>query len=644
METVLFLLYFAIAAFLAFYVPGKVILAKQKNLSNLGEFVVSIILGIVLWGWQGYIFGFLNLRFLSYVYLLIFLAIFIKQKYFSFKFKNIHFRNIDWVVVVMATVGIVGQIIPFIRNGQMTSSGLFISNNNNIDHIWHVSLVEELVRHFPPNEPAMFGVLLTNYHFWFHLVTAELVRVFHLPIFQTQFIGMYGLGPILLALITYVLGKAIYDQKLFLRVFFFFIFFSGNFSQQLMLLLTHRLDFSVGWVFEDATKLMDAPGCGMAMLIVFSAIYLLLKNKSKISKKNIFITGLLFGSLMGFKIYYAIPFMMGLFCFAIFKAFRKQFAYLWVFIIASVLFLLQYLPFNISSGGIFILPFEIPRAFMAQTALNLTFIDERWRIYLAHNNYFRILEYGIFMSVVYFFTQFGFKLLGLLPLKRTIKALGLDMTIFLYASMFCSFILGLFFYQRVGGANIWEFFFAASLVLAITVSLNLSLFLSKINKKIALVIIVLIILFTIPSWVQSVGTSLKNDYFSKFHGVSKIELQADDYLKNNTPQNSLLLLVGEPNYVVASSITSVLTERNLFLSGVGVSQEMTPEKQRREKDVEFIELSKNSQKVNEILKNDKINYVVFYNKSSIATVSGLLKNQYLDNVFSNKIIRIFKVN
>src|ERR1035437_3735148 len=206
MEIILFLIYFIFASFLAFYIPGRVILGEQKNLSALGIFAVSYVIGIVFWGWQGYLFGFLQLRNLSYLYLLVFLGLFIFRKYYSFKIPKANSKKFDWLTILMAVVGITAQIIPFMRNGQILNQGLFVSNNNAVDHVWHVTLVGELVRRFPPNEPGMYGIPLLNYHFWFNLVTADLIRVFHLPLFETQFIGMYTLVPILLALIVCALA------------------------------------------------------------------------------------------------------------------------------------------------------------------------------------------------------------------------------------------------------------------------------------------------------------------------------------------------------------------------------------------------------------------------------------------------------
>ena len=137
MEIILFIPFFIVASFLAFYIPGRVVIGQQKNLSRIGIFATSFILGIVLWGWQGYLFGFLQLRWLSYLYLLIFLVIFFKKKYYSFQIPEIKVRKWDFLTIFIAAVGIVAQVIPHFRSGEITPLGLFISDNNSLDHIWH---------------------------------------------------------------------------------------------------------------------------------------------------------------------------------------------------------------------------------------------------------------------------------------------------------------------------------------------------------------------------------------------------------------------------------------------------------------------------------------------------------------------------
>ena len=104
---------------------------------------------------------------------------------------------------------------------------------------------------------------------------------------------------------------------------------------------------------------------------------------------------------------------------------------------------------------------------------------------------------------------------------------------------------------------------------------------------------------------------LDADYFSAFHGVSNSELRGICAFENNTPKNSTLLFIDQPTYIAYSSLASVLTERNLFFSGTGVSQVVTLEYLKREEDVAFIKTSKDYKKVERVFKKDQINYVIY---------------------------------
>jgi hypothetical protein len=645
MNILLFLPLFILVSLLAFYVPGRVILGGQKNISKLGLFAVSYILGIVLWGWQAYIFGYLQLRWLSYLYLLVFLLIFIRKKYLYFKFPKIALKKLDIIIILIVAIGIFGQVMPFIKTGLVSLNGLFISTYNSCDHIWHAALAQELATRFPPDEPGLSGIIFSNYNFWFHLTTGEVSRVFHLPLLSVQFAGMYPMASILLAIIGYVFAINLFNSKFFVRIFLFFLFFSGDAIGWIFSLVNGNLMLNMSQGIDNATKFMDTPGYGLSVIIALSALYIFLKNKQKFSVRSILIIGLLIGSLVGFKLYMGIAVMLG-FCFlSFFGVFKKNYSYFWIFIVAGIFSALQFLPFNSNSGGLFFLLLETPRGFISQKGLNLGFIDQRWGIYLAHHNYPRLLEYGIFMALFYLFAQFGIRLLGFIQLKKTIRILETDFFVLLYSILISSIILGMFFYQKVGGGNIWQFFLPASLMLTIFASLNLTVIFSRLNKIVGKLLIILIIIFTIPAWISFVGNYFKLDYLSSFHGVPASEFESYNFLKNNSPKNSLVLLIDQPGSGTCNiaSIAKTLTERRLFFSGTGVSGVVFPEYIRREKDILSIKENTNEEVVSNILKKDDINYVVVYNGTPIAKGSPISRNEYLRMVFSNESTKIYKV-
>lgn len=630
------------ALLLAFYIPGRVILGAFKSDTQLPVIPLSFIIGIVLWGWQGYLFGFLQIRWFSYIYLLIFIILFVKKKLFRTRLKFADLKKIDRLSIFIIIAGIIGQNIQYIRNGQLTPSGIYFTEKNLIDYTWHSALIRELVLRFPPDIPGMIGEKFTNYHFWFHLVTADLTRVFHIPLPQTQYWGIYILSSVLLGSIGYSLASALFKSRVFTRLLLFFLFFSGDVSAIFNLLIKHQLNFNLtlGYLFENSTLFMDHPGTGLATIILLAGIYIIFINTKNHSLKNIYLSALLIGSIMGFKIYSAIPTLIGLFCFTVVEIIKKNYSTILIFIISVILSLIQFLPFNSTSGGLLFLPFEIPRQFISQKEFGLGYIDQRWRIYNEHNNYLRIVQYGISVSILYFLIQFGLKLIGLIPLKKTADKIGRNFYIFLYSILSASIILGIFFYQKVGGANILEFFITASLILSILSSLSLAFLLNKVNKQVKILLILLIILLVTPRWTKSTVDNVYNNFSSKFTGIMYSELQAYDYLKNSTAPNSLILIMNPKDYLINASEASLISERSIFYSGIGVSQKETPEIQRRQKIIKKIESSTDPKEINNIMKKNRINYLLFYKPINLKININKLSAK---KVYSNNSTVIYKV-
>jgi hypothetical protein len=385
---------------------------------------------------------------------------------------------------------------------------------------------------------------------------------------------------------------------------------------------------------------MDHPGTGLAAVILLAGIYTIFMNIKYYSLKNIFLSALLIGSVMGFKIYLAIPALIGLSCLAVIHIIKKKYSTLLILIISVILSLIQFVPFNLSSGGLLFIPFEIPRGFFAQKILDLSYIDQRWEIYIQHHNYPRILEYGLLMSTTYFLLQFGIKLIGIIPSVKASKKIGIDFYLFLFFILASSIILGLFFYQKIGGANIMEFFITASLILSILSSLYLTLILNKVNKPIKIFLILLIIFLVIPRWVESTTNNIYNNFSSKFSGIVNDELQSYYYLKNNTTQNSLILLMNPKNYLINASEATLISERPSFYSAVGVSQNETPEIRRRKNIIDKIKSSSNTKEIKNILKNNNINYLLFYKPINLKIN---INNLYDKKVYSNNSTVIYKV-
>src|SRR5258708_1221566 len=88
----LFFIYFFITIFIAWYLPGNFFLRKVLH-DKFQRRVIATLAGMALWGWQGFIFGYLEMRWLTYFYIIFFLTLYLFDRRDISKIA-LWFRNI----------------------------------------------------------------------------------------------------------------------------------------------------------------------------------------------------------------------------------------------------------------------------------------------------------------------------------------------------------------------------------------------------------------------------------------------------------------------------------------------------------------------------------------------------------------------
>jgi hypothetical protein len=279
----------------------------------------------------------------------------------------------------------------------------------------------------------------------------------------------------------------------------------------------------------------------------------------------------------------------------------------------------------------------MPRDFLTQSVFGLQDWQLRWQIYAVHNNYLRLYQYGIYMSVIYFICQFGLQLVGFFPYKRVRQVLGYKKLIPFYIIALSGFVLGTQFYQSIGGANIWEFFLPSGIMLGFLTALIFTLFLEGRSRYLRLAVFALIFVIVIPRWILTVASDFRGEYLSGFHGVTSAEFASYLYLENTVPQSSVVLSINDPD-VTFASVMKVVTGKDLYFSGVGVRQQTTPEIAKRQEVVTQIEKGHLGKEV-PTLKNAHIQYIYIAGKSDFLR---RFKNRYRV-VFRNNAAIIIKL-
>ena len=123
----LYFIYFFFAVFIAFFIPGD-LLIKRLNLPSFSRITVSTLLGLVIWGWQGYVLGYLGIRWASYVYLLTAFLIWIKNKHWEDVLdglRKMSLKKIDMLILLIIIAGMFMQLSSVWLNGVLTLKGLY---------------------------------------------------------------------------------------------------------------------------------------------------------------------------------------------------------------------------------------------------------------------------------------------------------------------------------------------------------------------------------------------------------------------------------------------------------------------------------------------------------------------------------------
>ncbi|MBI2031373.1 MAG: hypothetical protein HYT08_02040 [Candidatus Levybacteria bacterium] len=646
-KSLLLLPYFLFAIFVAFYIPGDLILGKIKqNLPTFFERIVAcFIVGFTLWAYQGVVFGYLNARYLTYAYLGLCIFLWAKnrlniktiQKIFKIPAICFPKNKLSYILLFIFVVGIFGQVQKFWVAGNLASDGIHIFAAAGDDALWHTALISQLARRFPPFQPGLVNEIVHNYHYWSNLVIAELVRVFHLPILQTQYQYMYLLMSLLLGGVAYTLAKKLNFSGYGVILLVYLQYFSSDILYLFTFVTARTFNFSIG-ALEGGVEFLENPPRAFSIVIALCGIlFLKLWLQDKKLRTGI-ITALLFGSIIGFKAHTAIPVYIGIAILSLLLIIKREIKMLLMPILTAVLALFVYLPVNISSGKLILTPFWITRDFAVHPDLHLSTLELARQTYALHANWLQALRMDITMLFLFLLSQFGIKNVGWIPVGGIIKKLGLPLYLFLYAAMISGVILGTFFYQESGGANIFNFFLASSLLLSIPMAFLLGRLLN-INVWVRILLVFLLLAVTIPRWMQRNQSFL---YYFKLTSpiIDTDELRAMDFVRNNTDSEEVVLVFNEGSWDSRYPYVSAFTQRDMYLSGQWILESHNIlEFKDREKVRKIILASKDVNQVKKLLKENNISILYFYGKP---VFNEGLKEINLIKIFENDTTTIYR--
>ena len=199
-------------------------LTKTQRIAN------SILVGIVLWGFQAYILGYLKIPWVTYIYLIFFISLqiyFIFKSKYNFKsiYKNLKKERFENKTIFIIILGIISTSSVLFTFGINTDSGFLLCCGDFRDNLLHLAYINQVIKSIPPMEPGLAGKEISNYHYWAHIVIGDLIRVFRLPIIDTVMRFFPIFLSLLLALLLISFSQTLkFSKKLLFWLIFFFFF------------------------------------------------------------------------------------------------------------------------------------------------------------------------------------------------------------------------------------------------------------------------------------------------------------------------------------------------------------------------------------------------------------------------------------
>jgi hypothetical protein len=451
----------------AFYVPGS-LLTRWIRLTTFPRLPLALILGMVMWAYQGFFLGLVGWREGTYVYLAVavvmWLYFFLTRTLPQISWAHLlsrtrRFVGAYYLFLALALVGIGLQASAVWQMGVADSGGILYCCRGVPDSVYHMALTNRLVHEFPPEEPGAQGIIVRNYHYWSNVVVADLVRIFNVPLMETSFRVLPVVLSALLAASLYVVTKQLALPKGYLAWLTLLVFFHGDLVFLLRAFLGQGLRFDILFL-DDASKLMAGLPRGFAVPVMFWVIALLIPWFKQRSFRLDVVLAMLIASLVGFKVYTFAMVVFGLIGLGVYWLITRQWKRFLMPVLAAALSLMVYWPVNGSAdNGLFFHPPWLINHFIEKPGLGLVILELRRQVYEAHSNWFKLGMYQILFMGTYGIFVFGTVNLAFVPIKTAYKRLPLPFHIFCWTGILASLFLGYFSSQKNGGLNTMQFAF-----------------------------------------------------------------------------------------------------------------------------------------------------------------------------------------
>lgn len=505
-----------------FLIPGFA-LTKRK--------LLAIPVGISIFTLSVWILGYFKLDFLIWALPIAAMAWILRTKRnITLKIPYTKHDLLVWLIIIP---GSLSWMVTQFKNGLSFNYGLGFWGPNGHDAIWHLSLISELQKNVPPQNPIFAGQPLTNYHYFFDLLVAKSGALLNIDSIELLFRLFPMLFAILSGLLIYKVTESIFKSSKAALYSTFFLYFGGSFGW----IMTYLKDGSIAgetmfWAQQSVSTLLNPP---FAISVVIFLAGLLIFNQIKdLNQKPwslIIALVLVWGSVIEFKAYAGVLVLGALGLYTLQRLIlKKDWRIIFISLPILALSLIVFLPNN--SGSESLIKFQpfwlIDSMVSSQDRLNW----QRLTLTLESGVWYKLI-YGYGLGILIFLVgNFGTRILSLAAFKEFFKQS------FLAYLLILSIIFSLFFVQEGTAWNVVQFLYYGLLVSNIFAGIGLYNLTKNLPKPAALALVILVALLTIPTTWSTFQHYLPDRPPAK---LSAKEYEALSFLKSQ-PEGSVFVM------------------------------------------------------------------------------------------------------
>lgn len=515
---------------LAVFIPGFVFVTKTER--ALDKVFLSTVLGLVNLTLVSYLSGFVHFYLLSIVYLVVFNLIFFCKKMYQKITLKVQFRsNILFIILIFS--GVIFQTLPTFKSGWVYDFGMGFWGPNGHDGVWHLSLINQLIKGLPIENPIYSGTILKNYHYLYDLLIAITNIITKVNLTNLIFRFYPILFSTLLGIGSYCLAIKLFRSRLATFLAIYLVYFAGSFGWIVEYIREkHFGGESTFWANQSISLNLNPPYAISLILII--AIFLIL-----LGKKNNWLNGLglilIIGSLIGFKSYGAVLSFGALGTVTIQQVLKGNFFYFRIFITSLLLSLGIFLPnFNYIDQVFIFSPFWLIHSMIDfPDRVGWLKLSQARVAYLNKGSWFKFLIVEAAGLVIFIGGNLGIRIAGLFNLVKSFKKIANPFYLYLTTFSLLSVITPLLFTQKGNGWNIIQFFYYFLFISSIFAGATLALIYKKFPKILGIIIVIGFLIIAPVNSVVTARSYIENPSPHTFIGFS--ELEALNFLAKEPP-------------------------------------------------------------------------------------------------------------